>query len=140
VRLALGTDGFTADLAREALVGHLAQNHASRRAGEGWETLPRVFPRGNAELASEIFGLTLGELRPGAAADLVVWDYRPPTPITSASVWSHVLFGLAAARADEVWIDGRRVLANGRALGLDDAALMDRCRQAAAALWERFRR
>jgi putative selenium metabolism protein SsnA len=138
VRLALGTDGFTADLCREALVGHLAQNHQSRHPGAGWGTLARVFPEGNAELASGIFGETLGRLRAGAQADLVVWDYRPPTPITTDNVWGHLLFGLASARADDVWVDGSRVLAGGRATGLDEEELFERCRRAARDLWERF--
>lgn len=138
VRVALGTDGFTAHVAREALVAHLAQNHLSADPGKGWETVPAIFLGGNPGLASALFGVTLGALSPGAAADLVQWDYRPPTPITTANFWGHLLFGLASCRADSVWIDGRCVLEQGRATGLDEEALFAECRRAAAALWERF--
>ncbi len=138
VRVALGTDGFTAHVAREALVAHLAQNHLSADPGQGWQTVPPVFLEGNAELASAHFGVTLGAFSPGAAADVVQWDYRPPTPITTANLWGHLLFGLSSSRADSVWIDGRCVLEQGEATGLDEEALFAECRRAAAALWDRF--
>jgi putative selenium metabolism protein SsnA len=138
VRLALGTDGFTADLQREALVAHLAQNHAARRPGAGWETIARFYPGNNAALASELFGTGLGTFDVGAEADLVVWDYRPPTPITTENFWGHLLFGLVSSGACDVWIAGRRVLEEGRVPGFDEGELFARCRGAARALWERF--
>lgn len=138
VRYALGTDGFTAALAREALVAHLAQNHLERHPGAGYGTVARAFPKRNAELASEQFGVKLGVLEPGAEADLVVWDYLPPTPITTGNFWGHLLFGLASSEARDVWIAGRPALVDGKVPGLDEEDLFARCRQAAAALWERF--
>lgn len=137
-RVALGTDGFTAHVPREALVATLLQSHASGDSGAGWRTVPRLLLDENPALASETFGVPLGTLAPGAAADLVVWEYVPPTPITTANLWGHVLFGLAPAGARDVWIAGRRVLAEGRPTGLDEGELAAQCRRAAAALWERF--
>jgi putative selenium metabolism protein SsnA len=137
VRLALGTDGFTADLTREALVAHLLHNHTNGKPGQSG-LIPSLLFHQNAALASEFFGLSLGVLRAGAAADVVLWDYRPPTPLTTANFWGHVLFGVVSARARDVWIDGRPVLDSGRIPGMDEEDLLARCRSAAERIWERF--
>lgn len=138
VRLALGTDGFTAAMAREVLVAHLLQNHLCASPGSGYEVVPRLLTHANAELARENFGIDIGRIRPGSAADLVVWDYHPPTPITADNFYGHVLFGLAASQAEEVWIAGRHVWSGGHAVHVDEAELAMHCRDAATRLWERF--
>jgi putative selenium metabolism protein SsnA len=138
VRSVLGTDGFTANLFREALVGHLLQNHDAEDPRAGYAAIPLLLFGANAELASETFGVGLGRLRPGAAADLVVWDYRPPTPLDAENIWGHILFGLVDARADEVFIAGRSVLQAGEPVGCDEADVVARCRERAAELWKRF--
>ncbi len=138
VRTALGTDGFTANLFRESLAGHLLQSHEAGDPRVGYKTIPDLLLRANAELAREAFGVDLGRIRSGAPADIVVWDYDPPTPLTTDNLWGHVLFGLVNARAAEVLIAGRRVLVGGRPVSGDEEALAARCRKAAAALWERF--
>lgn len=138
VRLVLGTDGFTASIAREALVGQLLHSHSAGDPRAGYTIVPGLLFGANAELASETFGLELRHLWPGAAADLVLWDYLPPTALTVENLWGHVAFGLIDARADEVWIAGRHVLSGGRPVGWDDEELIARCRTAAERLWERF--
>ena len=92
----------------------------------------------NAELASETFGLELGSLRAGCAADLVVWDYLPPTPFMYENRWGHVLFGLVDSRATDVLVAGRHVLAGGRATLCDEVEIRMQCVEAARRLWRRF--
>ncbi|MBD3334992.1 MAG: amidohydrolase family protein, partial [Candidatus Eisenbacteria bacterium] len=138
VRLALGTDGFTAHLPREALAAHLLQSHLAQDPREGWSAVPALLFEANARLATESLGIELGRLRPGAAADVVIWDYRPPTPVTVENLWSHVIFGLSSTLAAEVFVAGRRVLEEGRLPGRDEAELARQCSAAAARLWERF--
>jgi hypothetical protein len=49
---------------------------------------------GGHRLGAALFGLPFGKLDAGAPADLVVLDYRPPTPLTTANVGGHLLFGI----------------------------------------------
>jgi putative selenium metabolism protein SsnA len=138
IRTALGTDGFTANMFREGLAAHLLQTHMAGVPGAGYETVPDLLFGANAALARETFGVEIGHLTPGAPADLVVWDYVPPTPIAKENIWGHVLFGLVNARAMEVMIAGRHRLTDGRLFGGDEDAISARCREAAERLWERF--
>jgi putative selenium metabolism protein SsnA len=138
VRLALGTDGFTASVIREALVAHLLHNHAAGDPRAGFTVVPQLLFGADADLAAETFGADLGHIRPGSPADLVLWDYLPPMPLSVENIWGHVMFGLTDARAGEVWIAGRHVLSDGRPVGWDEEDLISRCRAAAQRLWERF--
>ncbi|MCK4305904.1 MAG: putative aminohydrolase SsnA [Candidatus Eisenbacteria sp.] len=138
VRLALGTDGFTANMMREALSAHLLQNHLTGQPGAGYNTVPDLLFSANAALARETFGVDIGLLCEGSPADLVVWDYRPPTPLTMNSLWGHILFGLVNARAEDVIISGRHVLQNGVPVSCNEADLARHCSLAAQDLWDRF--
>jgi len=138
VRLALGTDGFTSDVKREALVGTLLQNHLMSDPREGSETLPGLLFSSNAALAAECFEPGIGRIEAGAPADLVIWDYRPPTPLTRENFTGHLLFGLVNARARDVFVAGQPLLRDGRLLTLDEEELRRACSAAALSLWKRL--
>jgi cytosine/adenosine deaminase-related metal-dependent hydrolase len=138
VRLALGTDGFSANVIQEAQCAHLLQNHLAADPRAGFATVPTLPFTANARLASEAFGIELGRLRVGAPADLVVWEYDPPTPLTIENWWGHVLFGLVHTTASDVWIAGRHLLNEGRCLCADERELAARTRAAAERVWARF--
>ena len=86
------------------------------------------------------FGLALGALDPGAPADLVVLDYRPPTPLTAENLAGHLLFGLDRSHVRSTMVAGRFVLRDRRITTVDEAQVLARARTAAAALWERMAR
>jgi putative selenium metabolism protein SsnA len=138
VRLALGTDGMTTRIGREALCAHLLQHHRAADPRAGNALVAGLLLDANARLASETFDLPLGRLTVGAPADLVVWDYLPATPVHAANVAGHLLFGLVDARATDVLVGGEPVLAGGRSTRVDEEALRHACRAAASAMWRRF--
>ncbi|MFN7135777.1 MAG: amidohydrolase family protein, partial [Myxococcales bacterium] len=86
-RKALGTDGISADLFEEARTAFFR----GRDAGVDLDILRWL--TGGHLLASELFGMPIGRLEAGAAADLLVLDYPSPTPLTEENLAGHVLFG-----------------------------------------------
>jgi putative selenium metabolism protein SsnA len=138
VNLALGTDGFTTDMFRETLAAHLLQNHDRQHPGAGYDVVPDLLFKANAALATQTFGLPLGTLQEKTPADLVVWEYRPPTPLNETNLYGHILFGLVGAQAREVVVAGRHLLHEGVALTCDEKAIAAECAEAAENLWERF--
>ena len=114
---------------------HLRQDHPTSAFLAIAQTL---FLR-NPELASRLWGLPLGTLQEGAAADIILVDYHPPTPLNDDTVLGHLLFGLSQATVDTTLCAGRVLMAGKRlTLGIDEAALAARSRELAARLWERF--
>jgi putative selenium metabolism protein SsnA len=138
VRLALGTDGMTTRICREALCAHLLQHHRAADPCAGNALVAGLLLDANARLARATFDLPLGRITVGAPADLVVWDYLPATPVSAANVAGHLLFGLVDAHATDVLVGGERVLAAGRSTRVDEDRLRHACRAAAAAMWCRF--
>lgn len=134
VRACLGTDVMSLDTLVEAQTASLR----SRDAGQPIDIL-RFIANGH-RLASAAFGQTLGPLREDAVADLVVLDYQPPTPLTSESLASHLLHGMASQHVESVMVDGMWRLWKRKPLSVDVAELARVSREAAAAVWARLPR
>ncbi len=136
-RAALGTDGLDQDLLAEARAAFVRMREAGQ--ADAFEAAFAMLVGGH-RLAATFFGLPLGELDAGAPADLVVLDYRPPTPLDGANLAGHLLFGLDRSHVRSTMVAGRFVLRDRRVTNVDEAAVLARARAAATALWERMRR
>ena len=135
-RAALGTDGLDSDMLAEARVAFLKLRDAGRD-----DALAAAFAMlvGGQRLADALFGLPLGRLDAGAPADLVVLDYRPPTPLTEENLAGHLLFGLDRSHVRSTMVAGRLVLRDRELTTVDEAAVLARARVAADRLWKRMR-
>jgi putative selenium metabolism protein SsnA len=135
-RVALGTDGLDEDMLAEARAAFLRMRDAGRA-----DAFAAAFEMlvGGHRLAAAAFGLPLGRLDAGAPADLVVLDYHPPTPLTSDNLAGHLLFGLDRSHVRSTMVAGRFVLRDRRLTTVDEAAVFERARRSAGALWQRMR-
>ena len=78
-------------------------------------------------------------LREGCAADLVLLDYDPPTPLDESTFLGHLAFGLSQAAVDTTIVGGNVLMAGRRLeLDLDEAEIAAKARERAKALWVRF--
>jgi putative selenium metabolism protein SsnA len=135
-RVALGTDGIDGDMFAESRACYLKAREAS------WETGPAFALErlaAGSRMAGHLFGEPLlGTLADGAPADLVVLEYRPPTPLDPRNIPGHFIFGMTAGQVRDVMVTGRWVVRNRRHLLVDELALAARCREAAPQLWRRM--
>jgi len=134
-RAALGTDGMDADMLAEARAAFLKMRDAGR--DDAFAATLELLAGGH-RLAAAIFGLPFGKLDAQAPADLVVFDYRPPTPLTAENLGGHLLFGLDRSHVASVMVAGRFVVRDRRLTTLDAEAAMARARRAAPLLWQRM--
>lgn len=138
-RVCLGTDGMTQDMFCGMGVLPLAHRIKSENVRSfGWDLIDRLAFRNNPALAERFFGRRLGVVAEGAAADLIVLDYDPPTPLDGGNFLGHLLFGLGRAPVETVLVGGRTVVREGRVANVDEAAIMARARELAADLWRRW--
>lgn len=139
IPVALGTDGMSQDPAEDARTLSVIHKHqAADPQSFSYDDIYQVAFVHPARLASRRFGLQLGEIACGAAADLMVLDYDPPTPLHSGNFLGHWLFGLSMAPVWGTWVAGDCVFFKGQVAGIDSAHLKTRCREAAEKLWERW--
>ena len=83
-------------------------------------------------------GQPIGQITPGAAADLILVDYPAPTPITSENFPWHVLFGLQSGMVTTTIVAGKILMKDRQLTTLDEAALSARARELAPRVWRRF--
>jgi len=108
------------------------------RAMPGDQVLRLAYDHNSALVRAFWPQLALGELRPGAAADLVFLDYRPTTPLTADNLPWHLLFGLEASAITATVCAGRALMRERQLLMLDEEAIIARSRELAARAWARI--
>ena len=135
-RVVMGTDGIGADMFDEARFAFFKGRDA--RIGYGADEWLGVLAN-NQRLASETFGVELGTLQEGSAADLLVMDYQSPTPLTDANLAWHFVFGMSSAAIESVMVAGRFIIRDRRA-AYPEAVLYEKAQKAAEKLWQRLRR
>ncbi len=141
VRVALGNDGFSNNMFAEMKAAYLVHKLARRdpRAMPGDRVMHLAYEN-NAALARVFWpDLRLGELTPGAAADLVFIDYHPTTPLTAGNLPWHILFGVEASMITATVCAGRVLMRDRQLLTLDEEAITARSRELAAGVWARLR-
>lgn len=132
VRACIGTDTQSLDVLAEAQSAWLR----ARDAGQPIDVL-RYLANGH-RLASSAFGQTIGPLRVGALADVVIFDYRPPTPLNAETLAQHVLNGMTSRHVESVMVDGIWRLWARKPLAVKPDDVAGAARIAARATWGRM--
>jgi len=134
-RMVLGTDGIGADMFEEARFAYFK----GRDSGSGFTANDwlRVLAN-NHKLASEIFDVNLGAIDAGCRADLIVLDYRPPTPLTSENLAWHLAFAMNSATVESVMVNGDFIIRDRQAT-FDEEYLSEQARTAATRLWKKLK-
>ena len=138
VTIGLGTDGYTADMFESIKVANLLQKHEGHHPQAGWKEVFQMAFQNNREIANRFFSKTLGVLQAGAAADLIVVNYYPPTPITKDNAYFHILFGLEGGMVDTTIIGGKILMENQEITSLDYERISIRVKEQAEDFWKRF--
>ncbi len=140
VRVCLGNDGFSNNMWAEwktAYLMHKLAHRDPRRAGGMAIAEMALF--NNAALATQFWpGTPVGTLTEGAAADIILVDYQPTTPLNGGNLPWHIVFGFEASMVTTTICAGKVLMRDRRLLTLDEAAITARSRELAAGVWERF--
>ncbi len=140
VNVGLGNDGFSNLMFAEMKAAYLVHKLAQRdpRAMPG-DLVMRLAYAENGRLARVFWpDLELGELCEGAAADLVLLDYCPTTPLTVGNLPWHLLFGVEGSAITATVCAGRVLMRDRVLLTLDEEAITARSWELAARMWERI--
>lgn len=139
ISVGLGTDGMTYNMLEELNTANLIHKDRRQENGFGWTEFPNIVMSNNPRIASTIFGEKIGLLEVGAAADLIIMDYDPPTPLTSSNFWGHMLFGMTKSRVKTTIVNGNVLMKDYQLLiDVDEAEINAKSRELAAKFWKRF--
>jgi len=138
-RIGLGTDGMSSAMLRSLRAAFLAQRASRTDPHAGSAALPGLLGN-NAKAAQRFFGEPLlGELAPGAPADIIAIKSPCATPIDRANFFSHLVYDASESVVLHTVARGRLLLRDLHHQTLDPAALAFRAREVTPGLWQRFR-
>ncbi|MDR3173376.1 MAG: putative aminohydrolase SsnA [Treponema sp.] len=134
----LGTDGYTADMTESFKTAAVLHKHEAGIPSAAWAEPPKMFFENNRTIMNRLIKGETGFLREGALADIIIVDYRAPTPVNAANIDSHLLFGVSGRQTDTAIINGRVVMRRRELPGIDEEALLAHSRERARGLWNRI--
>ncbi|MBI5764366.1 MAG: amidohydrolase family protein [Planctomycetes bacterium] len=135
VPVMLGTDGIGADMFAEAQSAWYISRH--QKAGFGPARILDMLAA-SARRASAALGVTLGKLQMGAAADIVITDYRPFTELTTDNLPGHFIWGLSSNHVRHVLMNGEWRLRDRTVVSAKEGEICDQSREVGKMLWERM--
>src|SRR5260221_2969377 len=140
IKLCIGNDGFSNNMWAEWKAAYLLHKVATRdpRAANG-DSIIQVACDHNARLAEIFFpGQVLGKLVIGAAADMILVDYHPFTPLITGNMPWHVLFGFEASMVTATITAGQVLMWDRELRTLDEAAIAAEALAQSPAVWSRY--
>lgn len=134
-RVALGTDGIDENMFAESRAAFFRGHEAEEQfSAEQVAAMMAV----SGSLVSQFFAEPVGVLTEGAAADLLVLEYDPPTPLTPGNLAWHWMFAFTAAAVRDVMIGGKWVMRNRVFCAVDEEKVRAEARSEATKVWKRM--
>jgi len=139
VKVCLGNDGFSNAMWQEWFFAYLIQKDqkADPRAMNGYDVI-RIAVENNSRLATQTWErLRIGKIERGAAADLILVDYHPITPMHTGNLPWHILFGFRDGMVTGSMAGGKLLMKDRKLLLLDEAEIAAKSREAAIRTWNK---
>ena len=140
LKVCLGNDGFSNAMWEEWKAAYFLHKAASRdpRRMPGNEVWQMAI-QNNAALAHNYFAESpIGEIVPGAYADLMFVDYHSPTQLSSGNLPWHVIFGLESSMITTTIVAGKVLMENRQLTTLDEVQIAARARELSSRVWKRY--
>ncbi|MEG1657818.1 MAG: putative aminohydrolase SsnA [Oscillibacter sp.] len=135
ITVGLGTDAYTNDMLESLKVALCSQRHNACAPNVGWCEVTDMLFKNNAIIAEKSFGVPMGVLAPGAAADVIVMDYKPYTPFSDANIDGHMLFGMTGRQCQTTMINGKIVMQDRVLTQMDELAVNAHVLESSKRLW-----
>lgn len=142
VKVCLGNDGFSNSMWQEwnaAYLAHKLINNDPRRMPA--DLIYQMAVVNNRELIKKQFnGLETGIIKPGAAADLILVDYKPFTDLNSDNLPWHIVFGFRESMVTTTIVNGKVLMKDRVLTTLDEEAITKEAKSISSNVWKTFHR
>ncbi len=134
-KVVMGNDGFGFSPAFDLRATLLGQKHLNESPTAFSTSDLRSIIENTFELASNHLKLKFGKIKPGYAADLVLIEYDPITPIDEKNFWDHLFFGITESKVNSLYVGGRPLMVDDEIKVFDEKAVRKDVRKVAQKLW-----
>ncbi len=132
----LGTDGYTSDMLESMKVANIFQKHNEQNPSVAWGEVPQMLFENNRAITEKYFG-NVGKIKEDYAADVIIVEYDPLTPLNETNINSHILFGMSGRCTLTSVINGKVVMRDRKLLTADEAEIFAKSRELSQKLWAR---
>ena len=123
ILIGMGTDAYTNDMLESLKVALCSQRHNACLPNVGWCEVTDMLFKNNAKMAARCGFPELGVLKAGAAADIIVMDYKPFTPFSDANIDGHMIFGMTGRQCQTTMINGKVLMKDRVLTEIDEEAV-----------------
>ena len=135
ILLGLGTDAWTNDMIESLKAALCVQRLNACLPNVAWCEVTGMLFKNNAKIGAKYFPDELGVLKAGAAADIIVMDYKPFTPFSDENIDGHILFGMTGKLCRTTIANGKLLMKDRELIGIDEEAENAHILEAAKKLW-----
>ena len=121
ILVGLGTDAYT---------------HDSKMPNTGWAEAVGMLFRNNPIMCGKYFDEPLGILKAGAAADVIIMEYKPYTPLSAENIDGHLIFGMNGHNCITTMANGKLLMRDRRLVDLDEEKINADIMETAKKLWK----
>ena len=136
IPILLGTDGMHANMVRTFKQLFLLLRLKGFSFERAFEFIQKVFAD-QLTFVRQYFP-DFPALQTGNRADLVLWDYIPPTPLHADNFWGHFIYGLSERQAHSVFMNGQPILQNFKFGQLRESEIYGAIRQQGQRIYDSF--
>jgi putative selenium metabolism protein SsnA len=138
VLVGMGTDGYSADVLDSYKTAAILHKHDKGIPSVAWAEPPAMLFKNNKTIIERFIKGKTGTLAKDHYADIIIVDYKGPTPVNANTINSHILFGITGRHVDTTIINGKIIMKDRVLLNIYEEALMAKSREQAQKLWERI--
>jgi len=138
ILVGMGTDAYTFDMLESLKVALIIQRHHACLPNVAWCEVTDMLFKNNREICAKYFPDPLGILKAGAAADVIVMDYKPFTPFSGDNIDGHMIFGMTGRQCETTMCNGRLLMKDRQLIGIDEEAVNARTLEVSKKLWGRL--
>ena len=135
ILLGMGTDAYTNDMLESLKVALCSQRSNACAPSVAWCEVTDMLFKNNAKIGARYFDAPLGVLEPGAAADVIVMDYKPFTPFSDANIDGHMIFGMTGRQCQTTIANGKLLMKDRELIGVDEEAVNAHILEESKKLW-----
>ncbi|MDR2371349.1 MAG: putative aminohydrolase SsnA [Treponema sp.] len=134
----MGTDGYTSDMTEPLKTTAILHKHEKKIPSAAWIEPHTMLFENNKKIMERFINGKVGAIKKDHYADVIIVDYKGPTPINADTINSHILFGISGRHVDTTIINGKVIMKERELVNIDEEALLAKSREHAKKLWERI--
>ena len=135
ILLGMGTDAYTNDMLESLKVALCSQRSNACAPNVAWCEVTDMLFKNDAKIGARYFDAPLGVLEPGAAADVIVMDYKPYTPFSDANIDGHMIFGMTGRQCQTTIANGKLLMKDRELIGIDEETINAHILEESKKLW-----